>query len=539
MKEKNILIIGNGFDLALGKQTSYEDFIRFASQIVGYNPDIDDGVSFSQMFNFPRPPGKFWFRYEMVNKIIKQIKTIMVNNSTLEFDDLKFMSNYSEIFFQDLMFLGEEKTLKKHEAYFSAIKMFCENKDDVEVLVNSIKKKYNNISKEYEKHKIDVELLLKNVESNKYVKDKLTHYDGKEYIYDEFLRQFLRDKILKFILSNKENINNWNDLENQISQLVKALSIIKKELKNINTDFIYFSDDSATKSNELAKNYFSDLKNSKHINFIIDELTERIEFEKQGIKNKSLIFLMDEFNQKIMTSLNQLTYHLEFYLAYIDKKENLNKMIQQNRIKIIDKFDKIDNILSFNYTTTAQLQYGLDDNHIHYVHGKQNFSNSSINNNNLVFGIEDNDNFVNEDLINYQKTFQRIIKKTGFKYKSFIETKELQKLDIINVIIFGHSLDILDKEIFIDFFELTKHKKLRNKLQFFIFYFGIDDLKNKVKNLSMFLGKETLINLTSENIIHFIDTKNEKAVEETEKEINRKREEISKYNFQQKQKFKY
>ena len=40
MKEKNILIIGNGFDLALKRKTKYEDFIKFACQIVGF-PDRD------------------------------------------------------------------------------------------------------------------------------------------------------------------------------------------------------------------------------------------------------------------------------------------------------------------------------------------------------------------------------------------------------------------------------------------------------------------------------------------------------------------
>ncbi len=43
MKEKNILIIGNGFDLALKRKTKYEDFIKFACQIVGF-PDREKNI---------------------------------------------------------------------------------------------------------------------------------------------------------------------------------------------------------------------------------------------------------------------------------------------------------------------------------------------------------------------------------------------------------------------------------------------------------------------------------------------------------------
>ena len=43
------------------------------------------------------------------------------------------------------------------------------------------------------------------------------------------------------------------------------------------------------------------------------------------------------------------------------------------------------------------------------------------------------------------KTKFRIIKKTGYIYKSFLEQKNLKNIDLCRVIFFGHSLDILDK----------------------------------------------------------------------------------------------
>ena len=234
----------------------------------------------------------------------------------------------------------------------------------------------------------------------------------------------------------------------------------------------------------------------------------------------SIYSILTRYNHRVEQSLNSLTLLLEFYLFYLDNIEDKIEIIKNNGVNIIDNFGKIDNILTFNYTDTAEQKYNLDKESIHYIHGRQNFIESSIDNNHLVFGIEDNDSIVNNDLVNYQKTFQRIIKKTGFKYKKFIDPSSLKNFDICRIIIFGHSLDILDKEIFLDFF--NKDLQKATKVEFFVLYFGNDDLKSKVRNLSTFLGKDTLVNLSSENYIHFIDISNyEKSVDEINFEYKR------------------
>ena len=79
MKEKNILIIGNGFDLALKRKTKYEDFIKFACQIVGF-PDRDKKyISLSETFSYAVSPetilesfnsNKNVLTYEIIEKII-------------------------------------------------------------------------------------------------------------------------------------------------------------------------------------------------------------------------------------------------------------------------------------------------------------------------------------------------------------------------------------------------------------------------------------------------------------------------------------
>ena len=139
---------------------------------------------------------------------------------------------------------------------------------------------------------------------------------------------------------------------------------------------------------------------------------------------------------------------------------------------------------------------------------------------NLVLGIEDtNHNIIDDDLIDFQKTFQRIVKKTGSKYRSFFDFNKYNKL--IRVIIYGHSLDVLDQEIFKKIFgELDNITSLPFplRMEIIILHYGNTeiqstiDLKSKVRNLSAILGKDKLIELTANNLVHFIDASKREEV---------------------------
>lgn len=71
-----------------------------------------------------------------------------------------------------------------------------------------------------------------------------------------------------------------------------------------------------------------------------------------------------------------------------------------------------------------------------------------------------------------------------------------------NIIIFGHSVDPLDKEIFQKCFELAENGKYIYR---FIFtYFDEPAKRSIIKNLAIILGKEKLIELTGKQKIVFI-----------------------------------
>lgn len=537
MKEKNILIIGNGFDLALKRKTKYEDFIKFACQIVGF-PDRDKKyISLSETFSYAVSPetilesfnsNKNVLTYEIIEKIINSYSN---SYPGLNKNNLNFIYDYNLIFFQDATFIGYNETIEKYVSLFSDNIQIPMGETDY--FIEFIHDTFQDLWITYKESSIYFELLLDIVQTTNFFKDNYSKYTESWYennknikevnddkiinSYRAFFDQFSDNIILRFILLNKLKIDNWNNLESQISQLASGITIIKESLKEQDLSFIYNDINSQTDYDKLqsAKNYFQNFQNSSHISFILEELAYQDNSDEISIYS-----ILTRYNHRVEQSLNSLTLLLEFYLFYLDNIEDKIEIIKNNGVNIIDSFGKIDNILTFNYTDTAEQKYNLDKESIHYIHGRQNFIESSIDNNHLVFGIEDNDNIVNNDLVNYQKTFQRIIKKTGFKYKKFIDPSSLKNFDICRIIIFGHSLDILDKEIFLDFF--NKDLQKATKVEFFVLYFGNDDLKSKVRNLSTFLGKDTLVNLSSENYIHFIDISNyEKSVDEINFEYKR------------------
>ena len=537
MKEKNILIIGNGFDLALKRKTKYEDFIKFACQIVGF-PDRDKKyISLSETFSYAVSPetilesfnsNKNVLTYEIIEKIINSYSN---SYPGLNKNNLNFIYDYNLIFFQDATFIGYNETIEKYVSLFSDNIQFPMGETDY--FIEFIHDTFQDLWITYKESSIYFELLLDIVQTTNFFKENYSKYTKSWYennknikevnddkiinSYRAFFDQFSDNIILRFILLNKLKIDNWNNLESQISQLASGITIIKESLKEQDLSFIYNDINSQTDYDKLqsAKNYFQNFQNSSHISFILEELAYQDNSDEISIYS-----ILTRYNHRVEQSLNSLTLLLEFYLFYLDNIEDKIEIIKNNGVNIIDNFGKMDNILTFNYTDTAEQKYNLDKESIHYIHGRQNFIESSIDNNHLVFGIEDNDSIVNNDLVNYQKTFQRIIKKTGFKYKKFIDPSSLKNFDICRIIIFGHSLDILDKEIFLDFF--NKDLQKATKVEFFVLYFGNDDLKSKVRNLSTFLGKDTLVNLSSENYIHFIDISNyEKSVDEINFEYKR------------------
>lgn len=304
----------------------------------------------------------------------------------------------------------------------------------------------------------------------KFCKTSLTNPNNKEVCINEWLKDYVKDKKIKqeyinyfftkynyFLDLIDENIwynflyhkyndslikgENWIDFESEISSLIQSIDKNEENLsreydmplKNVTT---YFSNDTLY-SGEAVYSFLIDyfLPVKKHI-FVEKHKTVKVKLKEI---RKILYEDLDDFNKA-----------LEIYLLLVES-------IYVNK-KLKDITNNYDYIINFNYTHTYQIFYEKFKE-IFHIHGEVHEKpDEKINN--MVLGIneywseEERDSHTNFTI--FKKFAQRIQKRTGIEsYKWFDEIKSDYKKnnEVAEVFIFGHSLDITDKDILYDYLE--------------------------------------------------------------------------------------
>ena len=345
---------------------------------------------------------------------------------------------------------------------------------------------------------------------------------------DEKLLEFLkvtnlciekyRDNLyLKFINENKGTLgDSWSNLETMISQLADAIMYFKENndllFKVATTGRIWLLEEELLQE----KNYRSKL-------YIADMFFSL--FHEKGWGSLEREVALEKLNNEFINQLDLLIELLEIYLSYLDYIDFDVQKIEA-RPTALDAISDLSNssVLNFNYTNTSSRLYGTSEEKTHFIHGRIDLDRTFSRINTMVFGIEDKEINVNSDLIPYQKYYQRVVKETGKKFEDFFCIRNLKKRDIPgsnlqtiqgtskNIVVFGHSVDPLDKEIFQKCFELTITRKYNSR---FIFtYFDEQAKRSIIKNLAIILGKEKLIELTGKQKIVFIKSDDKAGMEE-------------------------
>ena len=331
-----------------------------------------------------------------------------------------------------------------------------------------------------------------------------------EMSFEYFCRATSNNLFIEFIRKHKKNLgNNWSNLELVIADLVEALSDIKENLQNFYSEIL-----AKNSSNYLDIRYlwfnneiFRHKKNYEAYQFLSEKLKEGFNESSE----QSDIKLINGLNESLISDLDILTNLLELYLCYLHKTDFEKRKISKKETAL----DAISNIkdskvINFNYTDTALKIFGIPLMNSHFIHGKIKLNRRQNNINTMVFGIEDKESdleSINSDLIPYQKFYQRTVKETGNIFTSFF--KNLTEITVngiitrpINIVIFGHSVDPLDKEIFQKCFNLAEESRSSYK---FIFSYRDDWAKRSIiKNLAIILGKQKLVSLTGEQKIAFV-----------------------------------
>lgn len=317
---------------------------------------------------------------------------------------------------------------------------------------------------------------------------------------------------LRFINENRSTLGeNWCNLEIMISQLAEAIFYFKnykeellRAIEEIESGYpIEYSDHEV-----VLWNIFSDTENYLAKEFIAWTFFEL--YLQKGWEERDVNYSIDKFNEESINQLELLTELLEIYLSYRDYIDfEIDKISPvETALNAITNISE-SYVISFNYTHTPYKLFRIPIDNTHYIHGEIDLNRSKSEINTMVFGIEDKGNDVNFDLIPYQKYYQRVVKETGNLYEKFFISTKLSEWGAAvskNIIVFGHSVDPLDKEIFKKCFEIAFEKRYNYR---FIFTYHTESAKRSIiKNLAIILGKDKLVELTGNKNVIFVKSDN-------------------------------
>lgn len=311
---------------------------------------------------------------------------------------------------------------------------------------------------------------------------------------------------LKFINENKDTLgDNWSNLETMISQLADAIMYFKE-----NSSLLYSNQFNRPLASIIKQHKFDWRMSANYSSklYIADTFLSLFDEKCWGTLEREVA--LENLNNEFINQLDFLTELLEIYLSYLDYLD-----FEVNKIKpsptALDEVPRLlsSYVLNFNYTNTSAYLFGTVEERTHFIHGRIDLDRTFNRINTMVFGVEDKENDVNSDLIPYQKYYQRVVKETGSKFEEFFKMNIELPDDVLdiriaskNIVVFGHSVDPLDKEIFQKCFELAK--KGEYPYRFIFTYYDELAKRSIIKNLAIILGKEKLVELTGKRNVVFI-----------------------------------
>lgn len=343
-------------------------------------------------------------------------------------------------------------------------------------------------------------------------------------IWENFINNNIWIKHFLAVYKKRENDgkNGWIDFESEISEVIQSLD---NEMHGLSQ--VYKMEDTVSNlSNEFLEARYSDfIAKVQPINPVDNGFSKEITFK--------------EIRNILLNDLNKFIRALEMYLCdYVEKIEIGKKSPDIDALEI-------DFILSFNYTHTYSKLYDVSScskqevaDPFDYIHGEADINNTIVTNN-MVLGIDEylSKKRRNKDIefIAFKKYYQRIHKQTGCKYKEWVdqisnEYNQYQRdrneigIEILksiddksfdidpflknkytgrinkqcpqhNLYVFGHSLDVTDKDILRD---LILHDNVHTT----IFYYeenndnGRTNLGKQIANLVKVIGQDELIKRT-------------------------------------------
>ena len=506
----NILILGNGFDIAMGRKTSYEDFLMFADYIY---------ICLNYPIRYPEYDSEEVERVNL-NKLergdISEIETDLKRkvsdfSSTQEYESLIFETlkefNFDEllqIFSTDLIkMLKEYQVVCKQQTAIGISPDYLEEFDIIfnkflfdlkenKYLLNQFSDKVTSIKRSKRFDFFDIDLIEGVINSK---------IDSSRNL--KWLGEINNNIFIKFMKDYREELGaNWSSIESIISDIAEAVYDLKENIEENLELFSIYKEYLSNQALVKFKERFRHKKNFVAYKFVVECIYQETVTNSNQLTNMAIV---EKTNESFINALEELTNYLEFYLTYLDRLDfDKNKISKKESVlDVIPEIQK-SKVINFNYTDTALKLFNIPLMSTHFIHGKIDFNRINNGINTMVFGIEDKEDdieAINLDLIPYQKYYQRTIKETGNDFEIFFKGSNIK-----NIIVFGHSVNPLDKEIFRKCFELAEYNRVL--YQFIFVYHNEQSKRSIVKNLAIILGKNKIIELTGKNKIKFVKSDN-------------------------------
>ncbi|GEM_PF-342364 len=460
----NILIVGNGFDLSHFLPTKYDHFMDVMKAI----EEKSLGQSIANTFN----------------------------NSTEDFPTL--LMKVSEI----------KNTLneKNYEMCFGELFNKCREK----WFIDQTESKYDTSK---------INLNFKQVLEFKYLLRNNGWY------------QYFKDHL--------KEIDTWIDFENKIEEALKNYSkfMTQVENKDISSDFTGILNGAPSKIFKIDKgdlrfvNYFKFSVDEKIItNFMLSSgQVQKIESNRKNVnldycygrKRENGInpsAFISYINKNLEDFIKIFNLYLELIVDNLEPKGQFEIFIKSNSLFELNEniWDQPNIIYSFNYTNTYQRMYGKTK--VEYLHGVLG------KNQNIVLGVSDlEDDFLKKiKAYGFTKYHQKLFKNTDYqffdRYKKRISENNKKLIDFnenlkgenrssfrdslngkieaikavnmlnLNISIWGHSLDVSDKDYILDLFSLNDD--MDRNVRVIVYYFNKPAKFDLLNNLLAILGKD-------------------------------------------------
>lgn len=443
-----ILVLGNGFDLAHYLPTKYDHFMTAMQAIV---KSQNKEINFDELFaDYLKNNDEFFLRAKELYKT----------------DEFK-LSECLVIDFKERL---------KNNSWFKYFSKYLEN---VETWID--------FESEIEKTLVFTSNLLIDINEKNFSAEKLSVYDTDDVVNFYWLENKLDiDIVYNFldIFKIKNSVYHRYNCDSN-GNIYDYTNITESEY------------DKCKKLEIQGEEYFEENIGFRSIDIIDKNLLSRYGDRYISLKESEIFKILK----------NQLNYFKDIFSLYIS--DIIEKLEPKKSFKPIDRLGKeFSAVFTFNYSESFQRFYRPSlkvINKVQHLHGNTKSGN-------IVLGIDDlNDDLKPYKIYDFVKTYQKIINNTdyqflddrnlGFNTKPIaVSYDELYKYPPYEITIWGHSLDISDREYVQDIFKLnTLNAPYQASLV--IWYYGTPH--NSLVNLIHIMGKDIIQNWVKKGWLKF------------------------------------